>query len=123
MDKLFVLIVMLVLIVLIIWWFFGKKTITSVMATRQGKKQVVEVIVDGGYSPGVIELERGIETEIIFTRKDSSACFEEVVLPDFGIRTHLPVGVPFSVTIQPNDSGEYTYACGMNMFFGKVVVK
>lgn len=123
MDKILSLAGAAVLIGLIVWWFFGKRKSESVQATRQGDKQVVEVVVDGGYKPGVIELELGVKTDITFVRKDASACFEEVVLPDFGVRTHLPVNKPYTITINPKDVGEYKYACGMNMFFGKVIVK
>ena len=123
MDKSIVLISTLVLIGLIVWWFFGKRQTKSVAATRQGDKQVIEVTVDGGYKPSVIELARDVPTEITFVRKDTSACFEEVVLPDFGVRTHLPINQPYVVVINPKEAGEYKYACGMNMFFGKVIVK
>lgn len=123
MDKVLSLAGAAVLVGLIIWWFFGKRKSESVIATRQGDKQVVEIVVDGGYKPGVVELARGIKTDIVFIRKDSSACFEEVVLPDFGVRAHLPVNKSYTITIEPKDAGEYKYACGMNMFFGKVIVK
>ena len=123
MNKLLVLGSLVVVIGLIIWWFFGQRPTKSVLATKQGDKQVAAVVVDGGYSPAVIELQRGIPAEITFTRRDTSACFDEVVLPDFGIRAQLPVGQPYVVTINPSVAGEYKYACGMNMFFGKVVVK
>jgi len=122
-DKSVVLIGTVLLVGLIVWWFFGKRTTETVVATVKGNRQTVEVVVDGGYSPSIVEFQRGMPAEIIFVRKDASACFEEVVLPDFGVRTHLPVGKPFAVTINPNEAGEYKYACGMNMFFGKVVVK
>ncbi|MBC7943566.1 cupredoxin domain-containing protein [Candidatus Saccharibacteria bacterium] len=123
MDKLLILAGALLIIGLIVWWFFGKRKTEVVAATLQGDKQIVEIVVDGGYKPSVIELERGISTDIIFTRKDTSACFEEIVLPDFGVRTHLPVGKPYTITVEPKESGEYKYSCGMNMFFGKVIVK
>jgi len=122
-NKIIVLMSTVLLVGLIVWWFFGKRKVEAVTATKQGDKQIVEIVVDGGYKPGVIELERGVPTEIVFIRKDASACFEEVVLPDFGVRTHLPLNKPYTVTIDPKEAGEYKYACGMNMFFGKVVVK
>ena len=123
MDKLIVLISTLLLTGLIVWWFFGKRKSESVVAIRRGDKQIIEVVVDGGYKPAVIELERDVPTELIFVRKDASACFEEVVLPDFGVRTHLPLNKPYTVSLKPKEVGEYKYSCGMNMFFGKVVVK
>ncbi len=123
MDKVLVVFGAIIVAVLIVWWFFGKRTTASVVAERRGDKQIVEIVVDGGYKPGTVVLERGIPTDLVFVRKDSSACFEEVVLSDFGVSTHLPVNKPYTVSINPDKSGEYTYACGMNMFFGKVIVK
>jgi len=123
MNKLVISIGALLIIGLIIWWFFGKRKVSSVAAVRSGDIQTVEIIVDGGYKPAVVELERGVKADLVFVRKDRSACFEEVVLPDFGVRTHLPVDKPFKITVDPDKIGEYKYACGMNMFFGKVIVK
>lgn len=123
MNKLLVLVIALVVVGVIIWWFFGKRKVVATAAVKDGDRQTIEITVDGGYKPAVVELERGVKAELVFVRKDGSACFDEVVLPDFGVRTHLPVNQPYSVTINPTKAGEYKYACGMNMFFGKVVVK
>lgn len=123
MDKSIIFIGALVIAGTILWWFFGKRKVTPVAATREGDKQTIEITVDGGYKPAVVELERGVKADLVFVRKDGSACFDEVVLPDFGVRTHLPVNKPHTITIDPANSGEYKYACGMNMFFGKVIVK
>ncbi len=123
MDKIIIIAAGIVGIGLIVWWFFGKRTTESVAATRQGARQTVEIVVDGGYLPGTIELEKGIPADLVFIRKDKSSCFEEVILPDFGVRNNLPVDKPHTITIMPSDAGEYKYSCGMNMFFGKVVVK
>jgi plastocyanin domain-containing protein len=123
MNKTLILVGALLLVIAIIWWFFGKRKITSVAAVRSSDIQTVEITVDGGYKPAVVELERGVKANLVFIRKDKSSCFEEVVLPDFGVRTHLPVDKPFTITVNPDKAGEYKYACGMNMFFGKVIVK
>lgn len=123
MDKLIVIVLALVLIAGIAWWFFGKRKSTLVAARREGNKQVVEITVDGGYKPGVVELQQNVPAELVFLRKDPSGCYEEVVFPDFGVHTKLPVGQPHVVAITPEKAGEFTYACGMNMFFGKVIVK
>jgi len=122
-DKAVVFLVAAMVVGLIIWWFFGKRTLNVGVAKIEGDKQVVEVIVDGGYQPSVVELQQNIPAQIIFIRKDSSACFEEVVFPDFEVSTHLPIGTPHTVFITPDQPGEYKYSCGMSMFFGKVIVK
>jgi len=48
---------------------------------------------------------------------------EQVVFEDFGINDFLPKNEKHSVTIDTSKAGEYDYACGMNMFHGKVIVK
>lgn len=122
-DKLIVLIAALGLIGLIIWWFFGKHGAEAVAATLADNQQSVEITVDGGYTPNVVTLKQGVPAKLIFLRKDPSSCLEEVVMPDFGISSKLPINKPRTVEINPSKTGEFKYACGMNMFFGKVVVK
>lgn len=123
MDSLIVVIGAVVLIGLIVWWFFGKREKHVTEAVRNGDRQTVEIVVDGGYKPSIVALEQNIPTDLVFVRKDKSACFDEVILPDFGVRTKLPTDKPYTVAIDPQKPGEYKYSCGMNMFFGKVIVK
>ncbi len=89
----------------------------------ENNKQEVEVVVSGGYTPSTVVLQQGIPASIVFNRKDPSGCFEQVVFPDFGISEHLPVNEEYSVDIDTSKPGEYQYACGMNMFHGKVIIK
>jgi plastocyanin domain-containing protein len=121
-DKIIVLAAAIGLIGIIIWWFFGSHGGDAVAATVEANEQSVEIIVDGGYTPNVITLQKGIPAKLIFLRKDPSGCLEEVVIPDFGISSKLPINKPHVINITPKEAGEFKYACGMNMFFGKVVV-
>jgi len=124
MDKLIVIIGAILLIGFIIWWFFGKRKISEAEANMtENNKQEVEVVVSGGYTPSTVVLQQGIPASIVFNRKDPSGCFEQVVFPDFGISEHLPVNKEYSVDIDTSKPGEYQYACGMNMFHGKVIIK
>ena len=111
------------LIGLILRWFFGKKKVTLTKATVLKNKQTVEIIVNGGYLPKVVELQAGIPTELVFIRKDPSNCLEEVVLPDFGIKATLPLNKEHTIKIDAAKPGRYKYACGMNMFYGEIDVK
>jgi len=123
MDKLIVIIGAALLIGFIIWWFFGKRTTTEMEATMSNNKQEVEVEVNGGYLPSTVVLKQGVPASIVFSRKDPSGCFEQVIFPDFGISEHLPVNKEYSIDIDTSKPGEYQYACGMNMFHGKVIIK
>lgn len=123
MDNLLVIIGSIALIVFIGWWFFGKRRTDQVEATRVGDRQQVEVVVNGGYAPDTVVLKQGEPASIVFDRRDPSGCFSHVVFPDFGINEELPVGQAHSIEIDTSKAGEYQYACGMNMFHGKVIVK
>ena len=103
-------------ILFVAWFFFGKKTLEVAV------EQQAQIVVDGGYSPEVIVVKRGQPVTLNFLRKDPSDCLEEVVLPDFGVRRHLALNETTSIEIRPDQAGEFTFSCGMNMFHGKIKV-
>ena len=117
MDKLIVIILSLVGIVFTFWFFLMKKS------TEVEVSDSVDITVKGGYSPDVISIPKGRSTKINFKRIDPSDCLEEVVLPDFKVRKHLPLNQKVTVEITPEKVGEYGYACGMNMYHGKIIVR
>lgn len=116
-DKLLVAIFGAIGIVFTYWFFLMKKD------KEVAVSESVDIIVDGGYSPNMISIPKGKATKINFIRKDPSSCLEEVVLGDFKIRKFLPLNQKVQVEISPQKKGEYGYACGMNMFHGKIIVR
>lgn len=123
MDKIAVAIGAILLIGLVVWWFFGWRKAKAVVATLTDNKQQVRVTVSGGYTPNTVVLQRGVPAQIVFDRQDPSGCFSQVVFPDFGISRELPMGQQHAIDIDTSQPGEYPYACGMNMFHGKVIIK
>ncbi len=123
MGQLLVLLGSIILIILIIWWFFAKPAEDAVAAASDGKVQTINITVSGGYTPNRVILNKGVPAKLIFTRQDASSCFEEVVLPDFGIKATLPVNQDYEIEIQPDAAGSYHYTCGMHMFSGEIIVK
>lgn len=100
------------------YWFFLMKKGKEVAVENE-----VDITVNGGYSPEVISIPHGKLTKLNFIRTDPTDCLEEVVLGDFKIKKHLPLNQKVTVEINPREAGEYSYACGMNMFHGKIIVR
>jgi hypothetical protein len=76
-----------------------------------------------GYEPAEIKLEKGKPAKIAFYRSDAENCGGEVVFSKLNITKKLPVGETVLVEFTPQDSGEISFACGMNMMKGKVLVQ
>jgi plastocyanin domain-containing protein len=110
-------------IVWIVWYFWMWKGESVAARGGAGGVQVVDVIVKGGYRPAAIVAEAGRPLLLNFTRRESTPCGEEVVLPEFGLRAHLPEDKTVPVEITPAAPGEYEFTCGMNMYKGKIVVR
>ncbi len=75
-----------------------------------------------GYEPSEIKLERGKPAKIAFYRADAENCGGEVVFSKLNIKKKLPVGETVLVEFTPTDSSEISFACGMGMMKGKVIV-
>ena len=88
-----------------------------------GSPQSVHIVVDGGYTPSVVRVEAGRPVRLEFERRESSGCTEEVVVPDFGIRTFLPPHQITAVEFTPGKPGTYEFTCGMGMVRGRVVAE
>ena len=116
MDKIIVIVSGIAGIFFTYWFFLMKKgNMTKV-------KDEVEITVEGGYSPESISIPKGKTTKITFFRKDPSSCLEEIVLGDFKIRKILPLNEKVTIELTPQQTGEFKYSCGMNMYHGKIIV-
>ena len=82
----------------------------------------VTVLVDGGYQPSDIRVTAGTPVRLLFNRRDTSSCSEEVVLPDFGMKRFLPANRTTLVEFVPTRAGTFEFTCGMGMLRGRITV-
>jgi len=109
-------------IAVVLWYFFGERERVAAAVTESGVQEI-KVTVKGGYSPDVIVVTQGMPVKLDFYRDESGSCTEQVVFGDFGIARDLPAFKTTSIQFTPNRAGEFTFACGMNMVRGKLVVQ
>lgn len=117
-----VLVAAAVLIAGVLWYFFGEREKVAVDIGDNGVQEI-KITVKGGYSPDVIAVKQGIPVKLDFYRDESASCTEQVVFGDFGIARDLPAFKTTSIEFTPDKAGEFTFACGMNMVRGKLVVE
>jgi plastocyanin domain-containing protein len=107
----------------IVWYFWLWKGETITAKIKEKGMQEIDVTVKGGYQPASIEVKVGQPVRLNFTRREASTCGEEVVLPSFGKRAHLPQNQTVPVEVTPDKPGEYEFTCGMNMYRGKLIAR
>lgn len=100
----------------VLWFFFAPRKAYHA-PLRDGVQEAV-VEVKGGYNPAVIEAEAGMPLRLIFDRKEDGECSSHVVFSDFGVDLALPAFRTTTLTLHPDQPGEYPFACGMNMLHG-----
>ena len=122
-GQIIALVVGLAAIVFIIWWFFGKHQESVGTSTIVNDGQNATIVVNGGYSPATVVLKKGVPAEINFDMQDSTACLSHVVFEQLGVNKDLTKQKITTVKIPTDKAATYNYACGMDMFHGKVIVK
>ena len=106
----------------VVWYFFLAMRTESRAGTVGGTQQI-RISVKGGYTPAVVRVEAGRPVRLDFFRDETNPCTEEVVLPEFGIRTWLPAHETTPVEFTPATPGSYEFACGMGMVHGRLIVE
>ena len=110
------------LIALTLWYFFGEREAIAAAVGESGMQEI-KVTVKGGYSPDVIVVKKDVPVRLNFYRDETSSCSEQVVFGDFGIARDLPAFQTTPIEFTPDKSGEFNFACGMNMLRGKLIVE
>lgn len=91
------------------------------VAQVTGDVQTVSVdLSQGYYQPNVLKLRAGVPAKITFGQ--SAGCTAQVMSKELGFFEDLTAG-PATVDVPALEAGEYSFSCGMEMVFGKIVVE
>lgn len=106
----------------IYWWFFRAGRTAVRAATTAGGMQEQVITVAGGYSPATVTVAAGRPVRLVFDRRETNPCSEEVVISAFGIKRFLPANERTAIEFTPAAAGSFDFVCGMGMLHGKLVV-
>jgi len=92
-------------------------------AALQNEAQTATVeVTDKGFEPSSLKLKAGAPAKVTFVRKTDETCAKEVVIKEYNINRKLPLNEPVTVEFTPH-KGEFSFACGMDMIKGKLIVE
>lgn len=98
----------------------AKQTLSEAKVPEGAVKVVVS---KDGFTPDEVAFGRGKPLKLAFVRVDAENCGTEVVFKDLNIKRELPVGEAVVIDVPTEQAGEITFACGMNMYRGKVLIR
>ncbi|HEY0429241.1 MAG TPA: cupredoxin domain-containing protein [Pyrinomonadaceae bacterium] len=81
------------------------------------------VVSKDGFTPEEVTFQKGQPLKLAFYRIDEENCANEIVFKSLNIKKSLPLGEVVLIDIPTNKTGEINFACGMNMYKGKVVIE
>jgi len=122
-DRLIVTIVGLLLVAFIVWFFWLKRSRGVRAAEMSGGYQEAMILVKGGYTPDTIIVRAGRPVRLNFRREETATCSDKVIFADFQKSADLPTGETVPVELMPKEPGEFSFACPMGMFRGRLIVE
>jgi len=98
----------------------GPTPVTAGTVGADGVRRVPVEANKEGYTPAQVGAKPGEKLVLVFTRTADSSCIAQLKTPD-GKLIDLPMNTPVEVAVTVPASGEVGFACGMDMFHGKIV--
>src|SRR5215467_16252690 len=90
---------------------------------KAAESQSVKITINKeGFQPSSLNLKAGVPAKITFLRTSDETCATSVIIPDYKIDKDIPLNQPVVVELTPR-KGTFAFACGMQMFQGKLVVQ
>ncbi len=91
--------------------------------TKASNAQTAKITIDAkGFTPGSLTLKPDVPAQVTFLRTTDDTCATSIVIPEYKIKQDIPLNKPTVVEFTPK-KGTFGFACGMNMYQGKIVVQ
>jgi Cu+-exporting ATPase len=94
---------------------------SSADAAREQRVRIS--VTEKGFVPAVVTVQAGRPVTLLVTRRTDRTCVTALVLKEHGIDEKLPLGKTVAIRFTPERAGVLTYACPMDMYQGKIVVR
>jgi plastocyanin domain-containing protein len=89
----------------------------------EGIRRIVKIVVAGeGFSPSTVNIKRGEQVILEFTRLTDQTCATSVTLPEIHLTKDLPLNQPVQIHIPTDTARTLTFSCAMGMLKGTLVI-
>jgi plastocyanin domain-containing protein len=75
------------------------------------------------FTPASVTLKAGQPARLHFRRGDKPTCADEIVIPALNVRKKLAANQTVTIDIPAQQARTLTFACGMDMMKGSLVVQ
>ena len=80
-------------------------------------------VTENGFEPALVTLAKGRPATLVITRTTDATCATEAVFAESGKKYALPLNQPVRIPIEAAAAETLHYACGMDMYQGRVAVR
>ena len=86
-------------------------------------QRVSILVTENGFEPAVVNVKAGEPVTLLVKRTTDQTCATELVMKEQHIHQTLPLNHEVAITFTPSHTGDLVYACGMDMYRGKIHVE
>lgn len=98
-------------------------TFTATAADKTTTQIVQLSVTEKGFVPDKINVKPGTHVILKVTRKTDSTCATQIKISEKKIKQDLPLNKEVSVDVGTLEKGKISFACGMDMISGFIVVE
>ena len=92
-------------------------------ATDTTPREVNVAVTENGFEPDSVSLDQGRQAVLIITRKTDATCATEAIFQETGRKYELPLNEAVRISIPTDQRTTLHYACSMDMYHGKIIVR
>lgn len=98
----------------------SKKKEPQTVKAPPGNKDVPIQVTERGFEPARIEVQKGTNATLVFTRVTDKTCAKDLIINNNGAHLDLPLNQPVRIGLGTVNT-TIPFACGMKMVTGEVV--
>lgn len=86
-------------------------------------QQLNITVTQAGFEPASLKVKKGVPIVLIITRRTDQTCAKQAVFASLNRTVDLPLNQAVRVELPAQAQGRLSYACGMGMYTGELVVQ